>query len=128
MKRKLRELEVWIASSGGTIVGWGAIKGDRLEGLYTDPGFAGRGIGTSLEVSDDELPPEIQSLFFRTAQVGNPGTAGTYKLVVEQRKIVETGETVSVPNPLGYITYGKDGRMMALIVRHPRPKPESPDA
>ena len=28
--------------------GWGAIRGDRLEGLYTDPEFAGRGIGTEL--------------------------------------------------------------------------------
>jgi Lipocalin-like domain len=53
--------------------------------------------------------------------------AGTYKLVVEQRKIVETGETVPVPNPLGYLTYGKDGRMLVLIVRHPRPKPEAID-
>jgi molybdate transport system substrate-binding protein len=53
--------------------------------------------------------------------------AGTYKLIIEQRKIVETGETVPVPNPLGYITYGKDGRMLVLIVRHPRPKPEAID-
>jgi molybdate transport system substrate-binding protein len=53
--------------------------------------------------------------------------SGTYKLIVEQRKIVETGETVTVPNPLGYITYGKDGRMLVLIVRHPRPKPEAID-
>jgi molybdate transport system substrate-binding protein len=53
--------------------------------------------------------------------------SGTYKLIVEQRKIVETGETVPVPNPLGYITYGKDGRMLVLIVRHPRPKPEAID-
>jgi hypothetical protein len=30
--------------------------------------------------------------------------SGTYKLVVEQRKIVETGEIVPVPSPLGYIT------------------------
>ena len=52
---------------------------------------------------------------------------GTYKLVVEQRKIVETGETVPVPNPLGYISYGKDGRMLVLIVRHPRPRPEAID-
>jgi hypothetical protein len=42
--------------------------------------------------------------------------SGSYKLVVEQRKIVETGATVPVPNPLGYITYGKDGRMLVLIV------------
>jgi Lipocalin-like domain len=53
--------------------------------------------------------------------------SGTYKLIVEQRKIVETGETVPVPNPLGYVTYGKDGRMLVLIVRHPRPKPEAID-
>src|SRR5215475_10388528 len=53
--------------------------------------------------------------------------SGSYKLVVEQCKIVETGETVPVPNPLGYITYGKDGRMLVLIVRHPRPKPEAID-
>jgi molybdate transport system substrate-binding protein len=53
--------------------------------------------------------------------------SGTYKLIVEQRKIVETGETVPVLNPLGYITYGKDGRMLVLIVRPPRPKPEAID-
>jgi hypothetical protein len=53
--------------------------------------------------------------------------SGMYKLVVEQRKIVETGETVPVPNPLGYITYEKNGRMLVLIVRHPRPKPEAID-
>jgi putative acetyltransferase len=48
MKRKLRDLEIWIAALNGTVVGWGAIRGDRLEGLYTDPDFAGRGIGTAL--------------------------------------------------------------------------------
>lgn len=53
--------------------------------------------------------------------------SGTYKLIIEQRKIVETGETVPVPKPLGYITYGKDGRMLVIVVRHPRPKPEALD-
>ena len=51
--------------------------------------------------------------------------SGTYKLVIEQRKIVATGETVPIPNPLGFITYGKDGRVLVLIVRNPRPRPES---
>ena len=51
--------------------------------------------------------------------------SGTYKLVVEQRTIVDTGEVVPVTNPQGYITYGNDGRMIVLIVRYPRPKPES---
>lgn len=50
---------------------------------------------------------------------------GTYKLVVEQRTIVDTGEVVPVKEPNGYITYGADGRMMVIIVRRPRPKPAS---
>jgi len=48
MERKILELEIWVAKVGETAVGWGAIRGDRLEGLYTDPEFAGRGIGTAL--------------------------------------------------------------------------------
>jgi putative acetyltransferase len=48
MEKKLRELEIWVAEVSFEIVGWGAIRGDRLEGLYTDPKFAGRGIGTEL--------------------------------------------------------------------------------
>jgi putative acetyltransferase len=48
MERKIRELEIWVAEVNGTVVGWGAIHVDRLEGLYTDPAFAGRGVGTEL--------------------------------------------------------------------------------
>ena len=48
MEKKLRELEIWVAEVSDEIVGWGAIYGDRLEGLYTDPKFTGRGIGTEL--------------------------------------------------------------------------------
>src|SRR5437764_15127949 len=48
MAQKIRELEIWIAELGHAVVGWGAIRGDRLEGLYTDPTFAGRGIGAAL--------------------------------------------------------------------------------
>ena len=48
MERKLRELEVWVAELDGTVVGWGAIRGDRLEGLYAAPEFAGQGIGAGL--------------------------------------------------------------------------------
>ena len=48
MKRKLRELEMWVAEVNGAVVGWGAIHGDRLEELYTDPEFTGRGVGTEL--------------------------------------------------------------------------------
>ena len=48
MEQKIRALEVWVAEIDGRAVGWGAIQGDRLEGLYTDPDFARRGIGTAL--------------------------------------------------------------------------------
>jgi putative acetyltransferase len=48
MKRKLHELDVWVAEIRGAVVGWGAIRGDCLEGLYADPEFADRGIGTAL--------------------------------------------------------------------------------
>jgi putative acetyltransferase len=48
MRRKIREMEIWIVELDGTVVGWGAIDGDRLEGLYTAPEFAGQGIGTQL--------------------------------------------------------------------------------
>jgi GNAT superfamily N-acetyltransferase len=48
MEGKIRELEIWIAEIGGTVAGWGAIRGDRLEGLYANPDFAGQGIGTGL--------------------------------------------------------------------------------
>jgi hypothetical protein len=53
--------------------------------------------------------------------------SGTYKLIAEQRRIVDTGEIVSRENSLGYLTYGKDGRMSVIIVRHPRPLPEAAD-
>ena len=48
MEQKLRELEIWIVELNDWVAGWGAIHGDRLEGLYTDPEFVGRGIGTEL--------------------------------------------------------------------------------
>jgi GNAT superfamily N-acetyltransferase len=48
MGKKFRELEIWVAEMDDEIVGWGAIRANGLEGLYTDPSFADRGIGTAL--------------------------------------------------------------------------------
>ena len=48
MERKLRELEVWVAELDGVVVGWGAIRGDMLEGLYVAAEFAGQGVGAGL--------------------------------------------------------------------------------
>jgi hypothetical protein len=53
--------------------------------------------------------------------------AGTYKLVSDTRKVLDTGE-VSYPygkHPAGYIMYGKDGRMLVLVLGDDRPRPAS---
>ena len=49
---------------------------------------------------------------------------GTYRLVSEQRTIVDTGEVIPGTGARGYIPYDNDGRMIVLIVRQPRPRPE----
>ena len=48
IEQKLRELEIWIAEPGGVVAGWGGIRGDFLESLYTAPEYAGQGIGAAL--------------------------------------------------------------------------------
>jgi putative acetyltransferase len=48
MERKLRELEIWVLEHDGVAAGWGAIRDDRLEGLYTAPEFASRGMATRM--------------------------------------------------------------------------------
>jgi putative acetyltransferase len=48
MARKFRELEIWIAELDDAIAGWGAIRSDVLEGLYTAPEYAGQGVGAAL--------------------------------------------------------------------------------
>jgi putative acetyltransferase len=55
MERKLREFEIWIAELGGGLAGWGAIGGNYLEGLYTAPEFAGRGVASHMLVRLEEL-------------------------------------------------------------------------
>jgi putative acetyltransferase len=48
MEARFRDLEVWIAETGGVVAGWGGIRGDFLESLYTAPECAGQGIGSAL--------------------------------------------------------------------------------
>ncbi len=48
MEGKLREFEIWVAELDGVVAGWGAIRGETLEGLYTAPEFAGRGVASDL--------------------------------------------------------------------------------
>jgi hypothetical protein len=50
---------------------------------------------------------------------------GTYRLISTTAKILETGQEEKYTDEAGYITYGRDGRMFALLVRGKRPKPEN---
>jgi hypothetical protein len=52
---------------------------------------------------------------------------GMYRLVSEQRKIVDTGEIVAGSGSQGFISYDKSGRMLVVLTRSPRPKPENLD-
>jgi hypothetical protein len=65
------------------------------------------------------LPPHVHG--------GDMSLSGTYRLVSEQRTIVDTGEVIPGTGSRGYISYDPDGRMMVGIVRNPRPKPEGPE-
>jgi len=55
MERKICDLEIWVAEVSEKVVSWGAIRGDQLEGLYTDPQFDSQGIGTKLLRMLEEL-------------------------------------------------------------------------
>jgi len=52
---------------------------------------------------------------------------GTYRLVSDTRKVLDTGEILYTygKHPAGYIMYGKDGRMLVLVLKDDRPKPAS---
>ena len=66
--------------------------------------------------------------FFSPVLAGEEEIYGTWKLVSEQIKYLDTGEIIDTSAgtaPSGYVTYGKDGRMMALLVRGVRPKADS---
>ncbi len=55
---------------------------------------------------------------------------GTWRLASATRNIVETGEVVDAyggPKPNGWITYGKDGRMMVICAFENRDRPEAND-
>jgi hypothetical protein len=63
----------------------------------------------------------------QTAIASDDEIFGTYKLVSSTRKILDTGEVVNSygEHPKGFITYGRDGRMLVLITGDTRPKANS---
>jgi len=79
------------------------------------------------------MHPFILAAFAAAIALASPAIAadvsilGIYTLVSEQRTIVDTKEVIPGTGARGYITYGEDGRMIVLIVRQPRPRPEAPE-
>jgi Lipocalin-like domain len=53
---------------------------------------------------------------------------GTWKMVSWQRESVATGERADAlgPDPLGFINYGADGRMFAIVIQKDRDPPAGP--
>jgi hypothetical protein len=53
---------------------------------------------------------------------------GTWKMVSWQRESVATGERADAlgPDPVGFINYGADGRMFAIVIQKDRVAPAGP--
>ena len=58
MEQRFRDAEVWVAEVDDTIAGWIALRGDYIDGLYMDPRFVERGIGTELVALAEALMRE----------------------------------------------------------------------
>jgi len=52
---------------------------------------------------------------------------GTWKMVSQSQKLTDTGEVRAGRGkaPIGYLSFGPDGRLMGIILNEKRPKPES---
>src|SRR5215472_13130203 len=68
-------------------------------------------------------------LFASPAWPTDDDIVGTYRLISANRVILATGEAEDSygKNPIGFMTYGRDGRMMGMIVFSNRPRAESLD-
>lgn len=75
---------------------------------------------TSLAPARMPVPPSLSRVGAEPEEL-----YGTWRLVSFTQTILATGETVHVfgEAPQGFINYGRDGRMMVLMVKDMRPKP-----
>ncbi|HEY1472027.1 MAG TPA: lipocalin-like domain-containing protein [Candidatus Acidoferrum sp.] len=64
-----------------------------------------------------------------SAAVANQELGGTWRLVRFTRTIVATGEALDTfgKTPSGFIQFGRDGRMMMLLVKDQRAAPPEPE-
>jgi hypothetical protein len=113
-----------LADRAGTphCFGWGT----------SDPGNAGSNYGAKIKREEIMLRLALVAALVvlpRLAYAADDDIVGTYRLISSYRVILETGKTEDSwgENPNGFITYSRDGRMMVIIVRSDRPRPESLD-
>lgn len=52
---------------------------------------------------------------------------GTWRMLAWKRRVVESGEASDAigPDPIGYINYAPDSRVMVFVLRRGRPRPAS---
>ena len=48
MEPRFLETEIWVGETDGIIAGWIAMRGDYVDGLYTDPRYRRQSIATQL--------------------------------------------------------------------------------
>ena len=60
-----------------------------------------------------------------TTSAADQQLVGSYRLVRTSRTLMDTGQVETYAKESGFITYGADGRMLVLIIRGERPRPES---
>jgi hypothetical protein len=69
-------------------------------------------------------PGREHAMLRKSATAAEDELAGTYKLISTTETILETGQAVLMKHR-GSIMYGRDGRVLVVIVTGDRPKPES---
>jgi hypothetical protein len=68
----------------------------------------------------------ILAVSLQTAAMAQPSLVGTYRLISAKQTVVATGKISSLgSNPIGFIMYGADHRMMVLLGDADRPAPKS---
>ena len=58
MEQRFLETEIWVAEADDIVIGWIALRNDYIDGLYIDPRFARRGVGTQLLCLAERLMSE----------------------------------------------------------------------
>ncbi len=88
----LPSAETWVAEVGGNVVGFLALIGNEIGGLFLQPSFHGKGIGRALVDKAQEMRGALEVEVFSNNSIGRRFYA-SYGFVVIEEKIHEpTGQ------------------------------------